>query len=409
MKITIITAVSLILAGATGTALQAQTIRPAAEPAEYPPANYRDRQYVDSKGCVFIKAGLDGNVTWVPRVNRARQQLCDATPSNVAGASRVDPNAVAPDVITLGPEFLPSAEGEPVEAAAPLPAPVKPQRTPASTSMAASEAALVPVRPSPIAPQPQRARPVAAPVAAPQELVTASEICAAGGCGQGLALTPNTRILPAHLYQERLQSADLRVPAGYKPAWEDGRLDQHRAEQTIQLTVIAAQPTVPAGYILSDGDDGRLNQMRGVGTLAGEAQMARIWTNTVPRKLVVQPENIQRFGLIEARSPYSYEVLTARGQGSQISTRSAPEAELPRATQPQPERYVRAATYADAAEARAVAQQLAGATGLDFMLGTVTRNGTAYKVVLAGPFTHGADKALQRVRAAGFSGARLSK
>ncbi len=407
MKITIITAVSLILAGATGGALQAQTIRPAAEPAEYPPANYRDRQYVDSKGCVFIKAGLDGNVTWVPRVNRARQQLCDATPSNVAGASRVDPNAVVPDVITLGPEYLPSAEGEPVEIAAPLPAPVKPQRTPSSTSMAASEAALVPVRPSPIAPQPQPVRPVAARVAAPQELVTISEICAAGGCGQGLALTPNTRILPAHLYQERLQSADLRVPAGYKPAWEDGRLDQHRAEQTIRVTAIAAQPTVPAGYILSDGNDGRLNQMRGVGTPAGEAQMARIWTNTVPRKLVVQPETAQRFTLSEARASFYGAGIGA--EGSRISTRSAPEAELPRATQAQPERYVRAATYADAAEARAVAQQLAGATGLDFMLGTVTRNGTAYKVVLAGPFTHGADKALQRVRAAGFSGARLSK
>lgn len=33
-------------------------------------------------------------------------------------------------------------------------------------------------------------------------------------------------------------------------------------------------------------DDGRLNPYSGVGTRAGKADMARVWTNTVPRRLV---------------------------------------------------------------------------------------------------------------------------
>lgn len=33
-------------------------------------------------------------------------------------------------------------------------------------------------------------------------------------------------------------------------------------------------------------DDGRMNPYTGVGTRAGKADMARIWTNTVPRRLI---------------------------------------------------------------------------------------------------------------------------
>jgi hypothetical protein len=66
-------------------------------------------------------------------------------------------------------------------------------------------------------------------------------------------------------------------------------------------------------------------------------------------------------------------------------------------------------TLASEEEARRIARELSAATGLQMRLGTLTRNGQTLKVVLAGPFTVGADRALQRIRSAGFSGARLSK
>ena len=59
---------------------------------------------------------------------------------------------------------------------------------------------------------------------------------------------------------------------------------------------------------------------------------------------------------------------------------------------------------------KAAARKLAAA-GLSVRLGTVSRKGQPYKVVLAGPYQDKAQAAaaLAEVRQAGFSGARLSK
>lgn len=56
-------------------------------PAEFPPASFKGSQYVDSKGCVFVRAGINGNVTWVPRMARNRQAVCGFKPSQVAGST----------------------------------------------------------------------------------------------------------------------------------------------------------------------------------------------------------------------------------------------------------------------------------------------------------------------------------
>lgn len=71
-----------------------QTLRNAAEPAEIPAASYAGNQYVDSRGCVYVRAGFNGKTTWVPRVSRNRQQVCGFKPT-LAGATE-PAAAVAP-------------------------------------------------------------------------------------------------------------------------------------------------------------------------------------------------------------------------------------------------------------------------------------------------------------------------
>lgn len=50
-------------------------------PAEQPPAGYAGQQYVDSRGCMFVRAGSGGKVAWVPRVSREGVPICDNPPS----------------------------------------------------------------------------------------------------------------------------------------------------------------------------------------------------------------------------------------------------------------------------------------------------------------------------------------
>ena len=80
-----------LMAGASGLVLAGLVLAglvqagPAAAdltgPAETPPADYGGQQYVDSKGCLFLRTGPKGREVWTPRVTRNGEPICDHPPS----------------------------------------------------------------------------------------------------------------------------------------------------------------------------------------------------------------------------------------------------------------------------------------------------------------------------------------
>lgn len=104
-----------IVASLIGGVSSAQNLRNANGPAEIPPSSFTSNQYIDSRGCVFVRAGIGGTTNWVPRVSRSREQLCGFQPSGssrpVAAQAEVEPAPTPP---------------APIVAEAPAPAPVQP-------------------------------------------------------------------------------------------------------------------------------------------------------------------------------------------------------------------------------------------------------------------------------------------
>ncbi len=204
--------VAVTLSGTEGSAQQISRVGP---PAETPPASFEGTQFVDSRGFVYVRAGVDGSVNWVPRVSRNRQPICGQTP-------------------TFQQQTIEVAQSEPVIV---TPAPV------AAALQAAPR------------PAPQRVRSVPNRTVSNQKYAPARH-------------TRQERIVPKHVYDAQGDTLPP-IPKGYKPAWEDDRLNPHRAHQTRQ------------GY--------RATQ--------------QILSNTVPRRALSAPQDI--------RNP----VIVGRGKG----------------------------------------------------------------------------------------------
>ncbi|EYD72292.1 hypothetical protein Lokhon_01085 [Limimaricola hongkongensis DSM 17492] len=96
-------------------------------PAEFPPESYAANQYVDSKGCAFIRAGIGGMTNWIPRMSRDREPLCGFQPSGVAAVAEAPAPAAEP--AEARPPAAKPAPTRRAEAApaSPRPAPASPR------------------------------------------------------------------------------------------------------------------------------------------------------------------------------------------------------------------------------------------------------------------------------------------
>jgi len=401
--------------------VSAQSLRNSDQPAEFPPASYTAKQYVDSKGCVFVRAGFDGAVTWVPRVNRKRNVLCGFQPS-LANAKPVSP---APATAAPAPRVATAPTVAPPRA--PVAVPTQPRQTVAAAPVytAPTVRAAPPVRVTTAPVSPVRSAPRAtAPGPAPTQL---ARIPSAPGT-TGTAC-PGVSALS----QKYMTSSTHRVRCG-----PQGTAPTYGANTGTTVTPSYAAPvggvirvdpapeiTPPPGYRAAF-DDGRFAPNRGLGTREGHAQMRLVWTSGVPRRLVDQNTGRDvsslfpglRFPFISFRQQKRYVAVNgwpAANESAQptysVSTKNtpAPAAAAPRAVA-SGHRFVQVGTFGVAANAQTSAARLKG-LGLPVRLGTYKKAGKAYSIVLAGPFQSAAQlqAALVAARRAGFSDAFTRK
>ncbi|MCX7558903.1 SPOR domain-containing protein [Sulfitobacter sp. F26204] len=468
MKLTRILAI-LAMAGSFGVAAQtdfvAAQIREQ-QPAEFPPSSYKGKQYVDSQGCVFIRAGIDGNVSWVPRVSRDRKTVCGFKPTSAGRAvAEVQKPAQEPVQITLNnapaavakpaPAAVRAAPRRAAQAAKPrrAAAPVVVRQT-APRRVAAPKPKIVPTAPQIVTPAPQATRtalvqgqggcrgasaisaqylrgtgvrcgPQSQPIVGlPVRPADAPRVAAAQpgshaqpraavlrnhfdtGASQTTAnVSSHTRIVPKHVAQNRVNTRNVQVPRGYKTVWDDDRLNPYRAEQD----------------------------------LAGRADMLLVWTQTLPRRLINQSTGRDVTASVPLVYPYTSIAQQRRDLGEvnivhrngQVmkrilrnsgakpatrkpvySSRSTPRAAAPKVVtgkaavvaKPQlGKRYVQIGMFSNPANAQRAAQNIA-AMGMAARIGKHRKGSKTYMSVQAGPF--GTDNALKtamnRLRSAGY-------
>lgn len=341
----------LSMAGAADA--QAQELR---GPAEIPPPGYTDRQYVDSAGCVFMRASYGSVVSWVPRVGRDRRQICGYTPSLARAAAPPADPAPAPPSQPLAGNFRSHAAGGPMPT-------VALNNDPPRIGRAARKVMAAPPK---AAPGPRKPAAVARPVAPVTIVSIRNEDGRRTNC-------PNApRIAQRFVFSDGRQFLRCGPPVAnpvtaLNRAGVPGlRVVGPVPAATGQAVLRTAQAT-PRGYERAFRDD-RLNPGRGPRTAAGDAQMRRVWTDDVP----------QRMHKDAVAAAHAGRAVTGQG-------------------------LVQVGAFAVPSNAEKTRQALR-ALNLPVAVSQVAGRGGPIQVIYAGPFASGAEQAaaLGAVRRAGY-------
>ena len=140
-------------------------------------------------------------------------------------------------------------------------------------------------------------------------------------------LSPDTRAVRRHIYENRKNAGTFNVPKGYRPVWTDDRLNPKRAEMTLRPSVVIHGPAVPKGYRPA-WDDDRLNTRRALVSETGEAETDRIWSKDLPRRLLPQDATVRAVTVdepaVRGNSPFWTPPVAQTAPVARVSTRSAP-------------------------------------------------------------------------------------
>ena len=374
-------------------------------PVNLPPASFQGLQFVDARGCLFLRAGYGAQTVWVPMVDESKKQICSMAPSfGGAGTVAAAPLQAAP---------LPAA---PVSAAKPVPA------------AAPVAVAAAPVIAAPVLAAPAAAARVAVTQAAAAPAVQSYRIAALGSTtasctsrapvlervvlrngGTALVCTQGDGTLTGWNPPTFAGGAGVGAALGYAAATPEtmrgarlaGPATAPAAPKSAAMAQAAAViPPPPKGWKLAWKDD-RLNPMRGVGTAEGQAQMDARWTREVPANLVTQASRPVVFAASAANVATAPLVAPSVAR---VSTMSAP-ATRPAAASARA-LYVQIGSFAGPANAAGAAAQIT-ALGLPSASGRMTKGGAALQLVYAGPFADAAAarSALTALRSAGFKDA----
>lgn len=400
----------LALSIGAGAAL-AQSAADVGGPRERPPASFAGQQFVDSRGCVFLRAGLGGTVNWVPRVDANRRAMCGYPPT-FGGSAKPAPTAVAqaPEPAPMAPDAKPApapvrTAGEPSPETY-MPAPVR--------GVAPMPAATMPVAPRPMAVS------TSAPVAAPRPVMQVERpgsgrkiaCTSAAPVAQRLQLTNGGTVVvctrgdgtleglraPAYPAGSRV-GASIEAPGRVVPLGQPSGVGDGTPGRVVRDDV-----AVPDGYKLAWEDD-RLNPLRGVGTAAGQAQQDQVWTRQVPARLTTDRPQ----GFFAFLQPRQRVVTGSKSPGVEatrvaLSTKSEPAAQVRAASGVGA--YVQVGSFGVPSNADGAAARLA-ALGLPVARSNGRIGGKSVQVVLAGPFGSAAEAqaALRSARGAGFGDA----